>query len=145
MRLVRMIRSEPYIQSMPFINIIPVDMLMTYRCSDTRTLPRHIWSSDDFRFPILCREINIKWHISLIPQHLHLYHQLYYRQGRKLTIGCRPCLICSSGSATKLGLQYPEAAATWARDIRQSITASCLATRRNSGCSEISDWKDWNA
>jgi hypothetical protein len=142
MRLVRTTQFEPYILSMPIISIAPVSVLVTYRRSDTRTLSRHIGSSDDFSFPILGREINVEWHICLVSKHLHLFHQLCHQRGERLTIGCRPCLMCNSGSATKVGLQYPEAAATCANDIKQSITASCLETRRNSGCSEISDWND---
>lgn len=61
------------------------------------------------------------------------------------TIGCLPSRICSSGLPVKVGLQYPDPAATWARDIRQSMTASWRETTRSEWDSEMSDWKDAKA
>ena len=60
-------------------------------------------------------------------------------------MGCLPSRICKQGWATNRGLQYPLAAATCARLVRQSITAICRATRTSSCRSEISFWNDCKA
>jgi len=83
--------SHTYYQCL--LSALSSGALATYRRSNAGTFSRHIRSSDDFRFPILSREIDIKRHISLIPKHLDLYHQPRNQRVKRLTIGCRPCLM----------------------------------------------------
>jgi hypothetical protein len=84
--------SHTYYQCLPSVQSLS-EPRMTYGGSDAGTFARHIRSSDNFCFPILSREINVEWHICLIPKHLHLYYQLRDQRGGRLTIGCRPCLM----------------------------------------------------
>jgi hypothetical protein len=104
----------------------------------------HVRTSYDLRLPLIFPEMYIKWYIGLFSQALHLYISPSFLPAI-LTIGCLPFSICNSGLATNVGLQYPEAAATWARDIKQSMTARCLETTTSAWHSEISDWKRRNA